>query len=149
MASAHKCGGYILSSLFSFRTSPYFNNLTMKHLFLFAAFWFAMLTCVNAQTISINLFDDSPVPSAFAEWAGPYSALSDNGSCNTGNIALHYSNGDVLWSKVSLCGYTISFEQNDNIVSYTQFKDVEGVGVKHFYYTNQPQTEVVQLSVYY
>ena len=50
MASAHKCGGYILSSHFSFRTSPYFNNNIMKHLVLFAAFWAALLSCVNAQT---------------------------------------------------------------------------------------------------
>ena len=108
-----------------------------------------MLSCVNAQTVSISLFDDSDVPGAFAEWSGPYSALSSNGQCNTGTVALHYANSNILWSDVSLCGYTISFEQNDNIVSYVQFDTKDEDGVKHFFYTNQGKTEVVRFSVYY
>ena len=49
MASAHKCRGYILSSHFSFRTSPY-NTTIMKHLFLFAAFWVLTISALRAQT---------------------------------------------------------------------------------------------------
>ncbi len=109
-----------------------------------------MLSCVNAQTVSISLFDDSDVPGAFAKWSGPYSALSTNGECNTGTVALHYFNENVaVWSKVSLCGYTISFEQNETIVSYTQIDIKDEDGVKHFFYTNQGRTEFVRFSVYY